>query len=286
MHSHGVYLTSFRELLGKSETITYTIMEFAMQANVHIIGVEAIYRRRENLDQHLNRKLSEAGIPMEDTDPTEIAQTIYDCAMRYDSGNSFGGIFVSAPTQAEAFEEYARRHMQLLSQLALSQPKLLLFLFDLYAVSVFASTDAPTKTECIKRIIIDEVANVVPVLMQFMTAEEILALIGDSDSLSVDLMIDVLGLLFRDERIPPSITIIEKVKKLAKELDTFRKRKALASIIGGLSADEVEELLTDFLLGLNSGTHSQEEIERILLRIHRARPPPLSKTALLVFLHR
>lgn len=224
---------------------------------------------------------SESGTPVQ-----ESMQNLYECALRHDGGRRFGGTFVPPPAQDEALEEHARRHMQLLSQLALSQPRLLLVLVDLFAVAAYLSVKEPIKADFVQRIIRSEVANIVPVLLQQMTPEEVLALLESSDAFAVDLLIDVLGLLFRDDRIPPSVTVIQRVKELAAGLDTLRKRKALASIIGGLPGEEVEGILTGFVQDLSAGAQSIEEVERVFCRVHRARPPPLSKVALLVFLHR
>ena len=267
-----------------------------MQANVHVMGPDAILSKRksrvghngvEQMDVSTEPSSYEAFVGLDpDVSPQDNVQDLYECALRYDAGRRFGGTFAPPPAQYEALEEHSRRHMQLLSQLALSQHNLLLFLVDLFAVAAFSSSTEPLKADFLMRIIRNEVANIVPVLLQLMTAEEILALLENSDAFAVDLVIDMLGLLFRDDRIPPSVTVIQRVKELASSLDGNRKRKALASIIGGLPAVEVEEILIGFVQELNSGVQTLEEIERVFCRVHRARPPPMSKVSLLVFLHR
>ena len=261
-----------------------------MQANVHVVGADAILskgRILSNQDGDEQMDVSTEAISDKVGESTiESIQDIYECALRHDGGRRFGGTFVPAPVQDDALEEHARRHMKLLSQLALSQPKLLLFLVDLFAVAASLSAKDAFKADCVQRIIRNEVANIVPVLLQSMTAEEVLALLENSDTLAVDLLIDVLGFLFRDDRIPPSLTVIQRVKEISTGLDSHRKRKAVAAIVGGLPAEEVEELLLGFVQELNAGTQSLEEVERVFCKVHRARPPPMSKVALLVFLHR
>jgi hypothetical protein len=310
-----------------------TVLEFAVQAAINAVSIEAVRAREANLHQ-ISIESETTGfvgvdgvvdlegcgeVSMETVesqaeedkrqgekngdDGEEKFETIYDFARRFDRGLAFGRPFstISLSESKERVEEHVRRHLHLLTQVVLAHPDLLPVLIDLFAVSqcVCLREDTPasaadvdfkiaevTRADCVKRLVTAEICNVLPVVLQSHPAEEVLDMLSCVDPLAQDLVLEMLRVMFKEDRIPPSIAAVNKVREIASYLPESSREKALVPVIGGLAVSEVETLLSSFIKNLGGSPQGLEELDRIFARVYRARPPPMTKAALLLYLHR
>jgi hypothetical protein len=295
MHVVSVLMNCFtRELVGKSDSIMYHVIEFAIHAAVHLVGVDAVLglaNVAENKQEEAEEVASE-DVMLLDEEPRQ--EKLADFSRRFDGGKSFGGSFSDVPAEAERFEEHAKNHLHLLSQLALSQSQLLVILVEIFAVNQqsiqlakVSGDPSINRAEVLKRILRDEVGHVVPVVMQSQAVDEVVDAVMEAPTAASELVIDIFALMFREDRIPPSSSIVSKVQGFASRLEGRLRDKALVTVIGGLPQDEVKALLTVLVKTLGTeGVSGMEELEKVFARVYRARPPPLSKAALLIHLHR
>lgn len=284
------------ELTDKSEAITYMILSFAKQAVISLFGAEVI------LESEVVAKATATAVigedRMETDEAVEVEETIYEAARWYDRGKSFGGTFSS--TWPSDPKEHIKRHMHLATQVALRNPTLLKFLVDIYAINESLQLKEPApasegggepspaqvKLDAMRTIITAEIANIVPVVLQSFSAEELFDMLSSTDALANPLLVEILHMMFKEDRIPPSMSMVKKVQAFAATLDESLRRRAFIPIIGGLSTAEVEELIKAFVKTLGMTADGLVELDKIFCRIHRTRPPPLNKAALLVYLHR
>ena len=224
-------------------------------------------------------------------------ESIQECALRYDGGMTFQGEFAALSTLdliPERREVYLRRHLYLLMQTALRQRGLLVFVAQLFAVNEntilrwkeMDREDQVLAGEQLRRLLLADVAAILPVLFLSQTVEEVLDLLLDTPSSAVSIILLVLQEAYKEERIPPSITVVSKVRAYAAKLSDEDSLKVQMLIIGGLTPDEVEKLLPKIVKYFGAQKLGKDELGKVLVRIIRARPPPMSKVSLLLKLHR
>ena len=136
-----------------------------------------------------------------------------------------------------------------------------------------------------------ELSNILPVVVQASSSggrptHEAFGLLARSDPRSAPLLQHALGVLHNDMHLPPTPRLMETVGVFLRlnALDSPAKRlKYQVSLLGGMPGDEVRELLPSVLALLGANT---DGLNTAFSRIVMARPPALTKSALLVALHR
>lgn len=314
-----------------------TILLFAQQLALNVVGVQCFAERAKlrNVEcQRYDDILSTPNDVMKflcDLD-FEDNVTLLMALRSHDGGLLFGQPFESLTT-ASKMESYAKRYLHLLVQLTLTRPHLLISFLDLYAtITVVESCQMqqqkqieqqdtplvhqnafeeqvvllpPHSGQCIRRIIRNEVLNIIPAITTSSKAtDSVFDTLLQSEPLALPLLISVLDIILDDPQIPPSEHMVSMVisyyEKLPSEDQDIR---LLIPILGGMTKEKVQEILPILILKLQdddegeNGAGDQEVtkgkakkkydyLKQCFTRITRARPPPLSRSHLLVLLHR
>eukprot|EP01041_Mallomonas_annulata_P002034 gene2034-3952_t len=156
--------------------------------------------------------------------------------------------------------------------------------------------------------------TLVPALARSSPASYLFKSLRHVSPVARSLVLQSLELLLPDPHMPPDEDLILEIRKFAKECNEQHKEamteelvtpkgdelvelsptfeqdlelRLLATVAGGLPAEELLQLLPRMVRALGSGAAADLEIlRRTFSRIVQARPPPLSQSALLVALHR
>lgn len=172
---------------------------------------------------------------------------------------------------------------------------------------------------CLENLIINELSSIIPAIISsgkqsqiHIKPEDVFEYILRSgfDGLVVSLIENILQLLLSDIHIPPTSNMIKLVTAFLNDLKSFPIRSAKEKINGDINSELYPDVLIDeyqelsFMIPLLGGFTSEElELEYIprlvqlffdksdklkasYQRIVLTRPPPMSKTQLVVALHR
>jgi hypothetical protein len=177
----------------------------------------------------------------------------------------------------------------------------------------------PNSGQIIRKIIRNEVLNIIPAITTSAKAtDSVFDTLLQSEPLALPLLISVLGVILDDPQIPPSEHMVQMVlsyyEKLPEETQDIR---LLIPVLGGMTRGQVEGILPMLILKLqddgdegeqnslapltttapastSDGRESDksrkktkyEYLKQCFVRITQARPPPMSRSHLLVSLHR
>jgi hypothetical protein len=168
--------------------------------------------------------------------------------------------------------------------------------------------------QSIRRILRNEVLNIIPAITTSSKAtDSVFDTLLQSEPLALPLLISVLDIILDDPQIPPSEHMVSMVtsyyEKLPSESQDIR---LLIPILGGMTKEKVAEILPMLILKLQDdnedgtgatppaaasssgdqsgskgkGKKKYDYLKQCFIRITHARPPPLSRSHLLVLLHR
>jgi hypothetical protein len=271
------------------------ILSFSKHAAINAIGAETIADKEKAFP-------SNDGQSMEVVD-ANASENLFQCLRSFDYGKSFGGsftVFNSTDTK-EKVQEHIRRHMHLFNQIVLNHAELLPFMMDIYAVcefvckrdgsdtaiagQIFVESPNYVKADLVKDMLTVEIATIIPVLLQNLSSEDLIDLVTCADAFAKGMVVQVISVMFKEDRIPPSRAVMDKVRVFAEKYDDSFKRECFIPIIGGFATEEVESLLPGYVKMYGS-PEGLSDLEKIFNRLIKARPPPLSKAGLLIALHR
>jgi hypothetical protein len=169
--------------------------------------------------------------------------------------------------------------------------------------------------QSIRRIIRNEVLNIIPAITTSSKAtDSVFDTLLQSEPLALPLLISVLDIILDDPQIPPSEHMVSMVTSYYDKLPAENQDiRLLIPILGGMTKEKVAEILPILILklqddkaeGTNSSSGSSasgeqgagagskgkgktkyDYLQQCFIRITQARPPPLSRSHLLVLLHR
>jgi hypothetical protein len=301
-----------------------TIILFALQLALAVVGVSSYKIRLEQRgiachssdDKYMT---DEAILELMSEIDFESSVDLVTAAALHDNGLLFGKKFldINGVRQEGDVESFAKRSLHLLLQLSLCRPALLVSLLDLYgtarglqqyqlgvgtddASAAFKSNMKNLPANCgevICSLLQTEVLNITPaVTSSTRDTDTVFELLLQADIQALPMLILVLNSVLVDLEIPASDHMVEIVKAFYDSLPGGnRDIRLLIPILGGMRGSNVEALLPQLILDLLQGESAGEEggavkanefMRKCIMRITRARPPPLSRASLLVSLHR
>ena len=159
-------------------------------------------------------------------------------------------------------------------------------------VSPAAAPTAPDTTfgpkqQC--KVIMDvlrgELTNIIPSIVQKSSTDVLFGYLARSDPFARPLLEHAVGVLHSDMHTPPTPRMIETINTYiaANHISPKASMRLTVSLIGGMPSAEVRTMLPHIISAFIS---SPEQLNNIFSRIVMARPPALSKSALLIALHR
>lgn len=234
----------------------------------------------------------------------------------YDGGKCFDGIFEELSEenqllnkdQVAPYEAQLRKKLHLYSQLCLADISLLSAALDLYAAAEFRKSHAEADQSVeesssiypiFQKILKSELSNIIPAMSHHHRPEQIFERLVRSDPLSLPLLEYILELVLPESHIPASTQLIEKVtlfvdrvfpppsstnESIGDESRVAQRLSFFIPLLGGFSVETLENIYLPDLVKIFSD--KPDKLRAAFHRIVNARPPPLTKTALLVSLHR
>ena len=150
-----------------------------------------------------------------------------------------------------------------------------------------ADTTFGPKQQC--KVIMDvlrgELANIIPSIVQKSATDILFGYLARSDPFARPLLEHAVGVLHSDMHTPPTPRMIETINTYI-AMNNIQPKAAMrltVSLIGGMPSADVRAMLPHIISTFIS---NPEALNNIFSRIVLARPPALTKSALLVALHR
>lgn len=301
-----------------------SIIIFSLQQALSVVGITAYKLRLEQrgIECHSSDEkytTDDAILGLMSELDFENSVDLVTAAALHDNGLLFGRKFsdVSGVRQEADVEAFAKRSLHLLLQLSLCRPNLLVSLLDLYGTArglqqyqlgvgidqvstAFKSNLKSLPANCgevLCSLLQTEVLNITPaVTSTTRDTDKVFELLLQADTQALPMLILVLNSVLVDLEIPASDHMVEIVKSFYDSLPPANKDiRLLIPILGGMRSQDVENLLPRLIIDLLQSESAAEEggavkanefMRKCILRITRARPPPLSRASLLVSLHR
>lgn len=207
---------------------------------------------------------------------------------------------LEAATRSKSFDENLRKVFHLLQQLCLTDPRFLIVLFEMFSFGKFIEGSSELQSAFKGAEILEKVQSemkvVIPALLT--RGEKDINLLEVICRVKVasckPLLQQVLYLFNSDLHLPARNDVIEylcKFLSITFVSDTLLEISDIPTedfrlflpVISGLSTATVTSILPRILKVYGEDT---EELKTIFTRITKARPPPITKSALLVLLHR
>lgn len=244
----------------------------------------------------------------------------------FNSGEAYDGTFPSFAhaentIDSAAYEAFLSKSFHMVMQLCLSHPSYLLVVLNMYgAVKNADETNSQTTTDaegntvasvtnvkwqCMHKVLKAELKNVIPVIAKKKNVEEVFNLLARSDPCARPIVEHCLALLHSDIHMPATPKMIIAVKSYiatytkdaSSEItltDTSMANISVASnlelilpILGGLLPADIELILPTVISKLQGETPPNTDgLKHVFSKIIQARPPPLTKSALILLLHR
>ena len=257
------------------------------------------------------------------TDSDKLSElSLKDAFEVYDEGTLYGGQFpVEKDMSIGKFESKIKIYTHLISQLCISDPRLLAPYFDIFATgvasfqaainspigtSMLPNTPQESKLQSFTATFLVSIRVIVPAISSsHMTKAEVFNIVKNVDTLAFPLVECLLEICQADVHLPASSIMIENVKSFVRNRhDVFPSQAGLqddSSVRDGIAY--VDPSVMKFLMSIISGMDTESLISVVpfvviacvgnesLLnqafhRIVQARPPSLTKAGLLIALHR
>ena len=266
-----------------------------------------------------------SAVPVVDSmsvDSDKLELSLKEALEVYDDGALYGGQFpVEKDMSIGKFESKIKIYTLLLSQLCISEPRLLAPYFDLFAVGVASfqaiannnsasgmlpNTPQESKLQSLTAAFLASIRVIVPAIGSHMPKAEVFNVIKSVDTLAFPLVECLLEICQADVHLPASSIMIENVKSFVRNRhDVFPSQadllpndpsvrdgiayadfsvmKFLMSVISGMDTESLTSIVP-FVVIACIGNESL--LNQVFHRIVQARPPSLTKSGLLVALHR
>lgn len=238
---------------------------------------------------------------------------LIDALETFDNGKMFNGVF--SPSECTNFENQAKKKLQLLSQLCVGDVRLLMVFVDLYAVAALGKEQIKPETdkiiekvedssnketesrslnlfEILQKAIASELTNIIPIISKQIKPEDVFILLVNIDPLSLPILEVIVELLHYEPTLPASSLMIERVLTFSSHLrehNLYSEENALSlalPLLGGMASDILETTYLPNLVKYFATPDKTEKLKQSFHRVVFTRPPPLSKTSLLISLHR
>lgn len=205
----------------------------------------------------------------------------------FDHGSLFEGSFEGLSNASDA-SAFLRQHIHLICQLCLSCLQLIVFLFDVYGVlerMIGSTTDEMTGGTLLRDLIYSEVLNIIPAMARHFSPEAVFACISQRHPSTYPLVTEVLDHLTRDYSLPASAELVTLVQsfKQASDANSYR---ILVPVLSGMSSETILQLVPKLIDEFGESEGGLEVLRSAFHRVVEARPPPLSRSTLLMALHR
>lgn len=247
-------------------------------------------------------------------DSEKLQLSLREALELYDEGGLFHGQFVIEKDMSIGkFESKVKIFTHLSSQLCISEPRLLAPYFDLFAAGVASlqaahptdSNAQESKLQVFRATFLTSIGVIIPAIGSHIQKTEIFNIIKNVDALAFPLVEYLLEICQADVHLPASSTMIENVKGFIRNRhDVFTAQanlqdhssvydgiayadpsvmKFLMSVISGMDAESLIRVVP-FVVHACVGNESL--LNQAFFRIVQARPPSLTKSGLLIALHR
>lgn len=283
---------------------------FSIHALVSLIGYDEVRKR-------VVKVIPEATDSML-VDSDKLDLTLMYSLEAYNDGTLFGGQFVVEKDMSVGkFESKIKIYTHLLSQLCISDPRLLAPYFDLFAAGFASFQDAESvssasagapqefKSTSLTTAVLASIRVIIPAIGSSVAKSDVFNYIKSVDALAFPLVVCLLETCQADVHLPASSSMIENVTSFVRSRhDIFTSQVSLendSSVRDGVAyADQsVVKFLIPVISGMDTETLSgilpyvllayvgnETLLNQIFHRIVQARPPSLTKSGLLVALHR
>jgi len=311
-----------QEILPVVGELVDKVLHFALQAALAVSGLVEIRNSGSSGSMEIDEG-GQGGGGSGEEEAKEEYMTVKSTLLSYDEGLSFGGKKFAIDVN-KFTESIVNRHVHLIFYCTLEHPSLLGFIVDMLDViecereaidakkaategsvnSLLSSvvTGPETHLDLVSKVLESEFDVYVPAVSQRWPPLEIFTHIKHTSLRVRSLMIKALGLIQADISIVTSEELVSAVRDfIAQDREQFIAHmagkghfpqgdmKLLAPVISGVKPEDLQESLTLVIAAHLESDYKVDKdvtaVKKVFKRLLHARPPIMTKTALLLFLH-